>query len=160
MKPRRIDTDCPAWGGSALPALAGVDGVYLQRMDLSPMIGVVFTLLLILMVMTPATTGGPYLPSAASAELIPTGRARVWVGPGGRLFAGDPLREISTSALRDVMNTALAASPEPRVVYVTADWSTPYGRMLDVMDAARAAHVRRLGLIPILPHRPGRARER
>ena len=157
MAARRAGDEGPAGVRSAVPALAGLDGTYVQRMDLSPMVGVMMMLLIFVLTVTPAMTGGPYLPSAETTRLIPTGPATVWVDPQGRFYAGQPLREVSASALRQVLGNLLPSRPEDGVVYVIADRSTPYARLLDVMDAARAAHVGRPGLVTILPHRPGRA---
>jgi biopolymer transport protein ExbD len=142
-----------AWGGSPVPALAGLDGRYVDRLDTSPFVAVVFVVLVILMVLTPSSAGEWVPARAGSAVPIPKGP--VWVGVGrydrtfvdGKAFRADP------RGLAEALRRRLAASKDPETLYLWAENRTPYSSVLDVLDAARRAGVRRVGLIVELPRK-------
>jgi len=159
MTAGRSGEEAPAWGGSPVPSLAGLDGTYLQRMDLSPMIAVLFTVLVIYMVLTPAVTTCWWTsPRALTASVIPRDRVTLFIDQRGRFYlpAGG---EVSSAQLSSALRPLLRGSVEPDLLYVTADDGVRYSSVLDAMQAARSAGVRHVGLTAELPHGWAKLRE-
>ncbi|MDB4950607.1 MAG: protein TolR [Gemmatimonadetes bacterium] len=148
--------DGGAWGGSPVPRLAGLDGAFADRMDVSPYVGVMLTLLILLMVITPSLTGDFQPPRGATAMPMQEPRAELWVGAhGGLLVKGsDAWREVGLEHLAADLRTRLAASAEPDRVYLRADQRTPFAAIQRALREARKAGVRRVGLIVELPRVP------
>jgi biopolymer transport protein ExbD len=147
-----------AWGGSAVPTLAGLDGYYVDRVDTSPFIAVLLVLLVIFMVLTPSLTG-EWVPARARTSLpMPKGRVYVAVSRLGELWTAGQGRPLRKAPLARVLHQALAGSRDPETVYLRAENFAPYAAVLDALDAARQAGARRVGLIVEVPRGPQQAR--
>ena len=142
-----------AWGGSAVPGLAGLDGCYVDRVETSPFIAVLLVLLVIFMVLTPSQTGDWYPPRAATAVPMPRGLVRVSVSRTGALWADRTEHPLRKEPLARVLRRQLAVSRDPQTLYLHADDRTPYAAVLDALDAARQAGARRVGFIVEVPTR-------
>jgi biopolymer transport protein ExbD len=125
------------------------------EINVTPMIDVMLVLLIIFMVVTPAML---LLPSANTALAERDAHPTLVIDAGGgySLDLGSRLEAIAPSALALRLASVYAARPNDHVLYLKADRRVPYPRVLDALDAARTAGVRRIGAIterpPAQPH--------
>lgn len=109
-------------------------------LDLTPMVDVVFLLIIFFMVTTTfvtSETGLPVdLPSAQTGALSPADVPSVTIDREQRLFLGDS--EIAERDLVGLLRTRLAATPSG-VVVLRADQTVPHGTAVRVMDLIKAA---------------------
>lgn len=120
--------------------------------DATPFIGVVMTLLIMVMGITPAI--GCYfdrLATSVTADDLRENRVTIGIERSGRIWLAGPGGGIGIKP-RDLparLGIALAGvrGAERRIVNIRADQDAPYGRVLDAVAAARANDVRTLGLI-------------
>jgi biopolymer transport protein TolR len=138
-----------AWGGSAVPRLAGMDGLEPRgAIDTTPFTGVVLVLLIIYMVITPAFGEGPYLPRAATAEVIRGERLELGIDEQGRYYVDN----------RPIPDTALDASLRHEIgrmgadeLLLIADKDVSYSRVETALRTLQAAGVRRVMVEVNLP---------
>lgn len=120
--------------------------------DLTPMIDVTFQLILFFMVTTefiqshqrPAESIQVDLPRAeASAVSQAEDDLSIWVSRDGGLFLGSSLVDLDRlrAHLREV-----AQQDTTRLVVIQADAGVAHGRVVEVMDLARAAGLTRLAI--------------
>lgn len=122
----------------------------LTGMNLTPMINVVFVLLMVVFVLTPAMSGPPAPPSARNAVVIDSVGVTVGVDYGGGIWLKDGSRwESSTPAdLAGRLGRAFDGhNPDERVLYLHAEPRTSYRSISPVLRAAREAGIRRVGLL-------------
>jgi biopolymer transport protein ExbD len=126
--------------------------------EATPFIGVVMTLLIVSMGITPAVVYEPRLPSARAAEPMMENRVTVGLSNQGLFYIDDVANPgpIPTRHLAVRIGEALRAHPaeERDVVYFMADRGITYRAVLDAMDAVRANGIRRVGLITELERDP------
>ena len=129
------------------PALAGQFDVAAD-INVTPMIDVMLVLLIIFMVVTPATVMAS-LPSARTAAPERDRRLTLVVQRNGAfaLDLGRTVEHVSDPALGARLAELYAARPGDHVLYLKADRGAGYDRVLTALDAARAAGVRRVGAI-------------
>ena len=125
------------------PALAGQFDVAAD-INVTPMIDVMLVLLIIFMVVTPATVMAS-LPAAPERDR----RLTLVVQRNGAfaLDLGRTVEHVSDPALGARLAELYAARPGDHVLYLKADRGAGYDRVLTALDAARAAGVRRVGAI-------------
>ncbi|HYW05840.1 MAG TPA: biopolymer transporter ExbD [Longimicrobium sp.] len=138
-----------AWRRSPLPRLAGFDGEPRGEISVDPMVALALVLLIIVMVVAPSHTGHPKLPRAAHSAVIPKRGITVGVDERGKYWLND--RPVRDGDLRDGVRRAFAARPDESTLYLLASDEVSYARVLGVVDAARSAGVRRLGLLVEAP---------
>jgi biopolymer transport protein ExbD len=133
------------------PTLTSIEWEPIRRLDVTPFINVVFVLLVVALVTTPATTGGTHvLPTARHAEVVDPARVTITLLDGERFWLsdgadGDVLAEPDLAAnLRNVFAREPAVD---RILYLKADRGAAYRDVLPILHAAREAGVRRLGLL-------------
>lgn len=123
--------------------------------DATPFIGLVMTLLVVFMVVTPAIGCGPKLPRAREVAPMPQNRVTLAIDNKGQFYTDDPAHPgpIPVRHLARRLGNALAAHPveERDVVYLLADSGVPYHVVLTGLDALRANGIRRVGLIAEQP---------
>ena len=117
------------------------------RIEIVPMIDVVFFLLVFFMMSSLATAvyrGMPVnLPTAASGQLTRDDNAAITLARDGRTYLN---REPTTlEALGDRLRALLSANPG-LVVMINADGEVLHHRVVEVVDAARAAGVARVAI--------------
>jgi biopolymer transport protein TolR len=113
------------------------------------MTSVALVLLIIFMVVNPAHTGHPKLPRAAHSEVVRERGITVGVDVEGKYWLED--RPVRDGELAAGVRRAFAARPGESTLYVISSHEVEYSRVLDVVDAARSAGVRRLGLLTEAP---------
>ena len=113
------------------------------QITLTPLIDVVFLLLIFFMVSTTFERESEIaieLPEADAKASNPEAEAiEVWIDAGGRFFLGG--KQLPATGVRDVSSAleALApAGPRPALV-INADAATPYQAVITAMDAAKRA---------------------
>lgn len=117
-----------------------------NALDISPLIDIVFILLIFFMVTTTFVKDMKLeleRPSAASASAASTKAIRLYIDKSGDTYLdGEPIRLwLIQSKLRDL----LKASAEAGVLVVT-DEGVPAGKLVEVVDQARLAGAKNVGV--------------
>ena len=126
----------------------------LSGMNLTPLINVVFVLLMVAFVITPAMSGPPAPPSARSAIVIDSVGVTVGIDYAGGIWLNDGARWESSKPADLAGRLARAfegQDPDARVLYLHAEPRTPYRSISPVLHAAREAGIRRMGLLAVRP---------
>jgi biopolymer transport protein TolR len=136
-----------------LPSRAA-DRRVLSEINVTPLVDVTLVLLIIFMVTTPMLQRGTdvQLPQAQQSEPKEEERITLTLTREGRLYLNT--QEIARASLRDRL-VALARDRE-RVVHFRGDAQVPYGLVIEVMDALKAAGIETVGMITERP--PGAMR--
>lgn len=120
--------------------------------DMAPLIDVVFILLIFFLVTASFRRDEAIpldRPVATQADEVPTEALRVHVSAEGRILLG--ARELSEAELAERVRRFVERDAAARVV-VIPDAALPSGRLVAVMDAARAGGARQLS---VATRRPG-----
>jgi biopolymer transport protein ExbD len=130
------------------------------RIDISPLIDVVFQLLLFYAVTTQFVTPErlklalPEARTAETAKTAPAPEAEILVTATGEiLINGKPTRRESLEA--DIRKL-VAAHPQGTIT-IRGDRGAPYGTVIQVLDAARLAGAKGINLVAVKP--PGQPAE-
>ena len=120
-----------------------------QRVDISPLIDMVFILLIFFMVSTTFVKDMKLdlnRPSASSASTASTKAVRLYIDNAGDTYLdGQPIQVwVIQSRLREL----LSGSPESSVLVVTDD-QVPAGRLVEVVDQARRAGAEDVGVATV-----------
>ena len=136
-----------------LPSRAG-DRRMLSEINVTPLVDVTLVLLIIFMVTTPMLQRGTdvQLPQAEQSELKEEERITLTLTREGRLYLNN--QEIPRADLRSRL-MALTRDRE-RVVHFRGDAQVPYGLVIEVMDALKAACIETVGIITERPSGPMR----
>lgn len=115
--------------------------------DLTPMIDVVFQLVLFFMVSTTFKTNPAIqvdLPRSAQDVVVSeSDDLTIWMPLGGELYLND--RAVSADQLAQILQEAGTAQPDSLVI-IKADQGVSHGRVVWAMDLARARGLRRLAI--------------
>ncbi|MGJ3242356.1 MAG: ExbD/TolR family protein [Opitutales bacterium] len=112
-----------------------------DRPDLTPMIDVVFLLIVFFMTVATLLTAEKIeieMP-VATASQVPedtTGRETITLLPGGELFAG--IRPVEEADLREIVSQGLAEQPGYKV-YLRVDQNTPHKHVRELMKLCAEA---------------------
>ena len=136
-----------------LPSRAG-DRRVLSEINVTPLVDVMLVLLIIFMVTTPMLQRGTdvQLPQAEQSEPKEEERITLTLTREGRLYLNN--QEILRAGLRYRL-MALTRNRE-RVVHFRGDTQVPYGLVIEVMDALKAAGIETVGMITERPSGPVR----
>lgn len=112
-----------------------------------PMIFLVALLLMIAMLVTPAI-GGPYLPAARTAMPVGANPLSAGIDERGAFFLRESTgwKPIADAELSSRLGALVRSRPGETRLYVEADRSVPYTRLMMLADAARASGIRGLDL--------------
>ncbi|HSB70249.1 MAG TPA: biopolymer transporter ExbD [Candidatus Methylomirabilis sp.] len=129
----------------SLPSRAA-DRRVLSEINVTPLVDVMLVLLVIFMVTTPMLQRGTdvQLPQAQQSELKEEERITLTLTREGRLFLN--AQEIPRAGLRDRL-VALVREDRERIVHFRGDAQVPYGLVIEVMDALKAAGIETVGMI-------------
>lgn len=136
-----------------LPSRAA-DRRVLSEINVTPLVDVTLVLLIIFMVTTPMLQRGTdvELPRAEQSEPKEEERITLTLSRDGRLYLNN--QEIPRASLRSRL-MALTRDRE-RVVHFRGDAQVPYGLVIEVMDALKAAGIETVGMITERPSSPTR----
>jgi len=125
-------------------------GGLMGEINVTPMVDVVLVLLLVFMVTAPMMSRGidVQLPVANQPQIPPQDRITVSVKADGRIYVSD--RPINEVLLEDELRRVTTGISDP-VVYLAADESLRYSRVIRVIDLIKRAGIDRFGLVYVLP---------
>ncbi len=138
-----------AFGGSAVPTVAGGGSDVTADINVTPMIDVMLVLLIIFMVVTPALAFEAKLPKARTAAPEKEERVTLGIDKQGKYFVDD--KPVSDAELENKLREAYAKRPDDHVLYLKAHDDSKYSRTLTAITAASNAGVRRIGAITEMP---------
>ena len=117
------------------------------RIEIIPMIDTIFFLLVFFMISTLSMAqyrGMPVnLPKAASGQQAPAESAAITIDKESRIFLNK--EEVDQAALGDLLRQQLEQNADLLVV-INADDGVEHGRVVEVMDIARAANVAKMAI--------------
>ena len=117
------------------------------RIEIIPMIDTIFFLLVFFMISTLSMTRfkgmAVNLPKAASGQQAPAESAAITIDKDGQLFLNQ--QRVKKTALGDALKQQLAKNADMLVV-INADDGVAHGRVVEVMDIARAVNVARMAI--------------
>jgi len=119
--------------------------------NVTPLVDVMLVLLVIFMVVTPLLKlqVPVELPLAEhSREAQETSQVTLIAAVDGTLFLNE--QPIAAEALDGALHDLYAARPD-KTIFLEADRSLPYSRVVDLMDVCRAAGVERIGVVTKKP---------
>ena len=127
----------------------------LGEINVTPLVDVVLVLLLVFMVTAPMMSRGidVSLPVANQRDTDPEERIAVSVRADERVYIGDQL--VTMPILEDRLRGMMEGRTS-KVVYLRADESLRYGRVIAVVDAIKKAGVEQIGFVYVLPSEKAR----
>jgi biopolymer transport protein TolR len=122
----------------------------LGEINVTPLVDVVLVLLLVFMVTAPMMSRGIdlTLPVARVPQNDPQDRLTVSMNAEGKIYLGD--KPVNLVLLEDRLREVLSGRPS-KVVYLRADESLQYGRVIQVVDKMKNAGVEQIGFAYALP---------
>ncbi len=133
--------------GSAIPSGMGGGAPVRAEINVTPMIDVMMSLLIIFMVVTPVLSG--YIARLPDASEVRSQNLDDAVTMGidveGRFWVGEA--EVPREQLEEELRSLYAERPGDHLLYLRADRDTPYSLVLDAIEAARTAGVRTVGAL-------------
>ena len=116
----------------------------LGEINVTPLVDVVLVLLLVFMVTAPMMSQGIdiTLPTANQVDDQPEDRLTVTLNAEGRAFIGQ--QPLALPLLEDRVRAIMAGRPS-QVVYLRADESVRYGKVIEVVDLLKRCGVERIG---------------
>ena len=118
----------------------------LSAINVTPLVDVTLVLLIIFMVTTPMLQRGTdvELPRSRTGIAKAEDRLTLTLARDRRVYLND--QEVSPQALPARLRAA-AAARQDRVLYFRGDATVPYGTVIEVMDAVKAAGFESVGMI-------------
>jgi biopolymer transport protein TolR len=125
-------------------------GAMMGEINVTPLVDVVLVLLLVFMITAPMMSRGVdvSLPVANLPDKQPEDQIAVTVSAEGRIMLGN--RPVNIALLEDEVR-GLMAGRASRIVYLRADESLRYGKVIEVMDKLKHAGVEQIGFAYVLP---------
>src|SRR5262245_60744166 len=131
----------------------------LGEINVTPLVDVVLVLLLVFMVTAPMMSRGidVSLPVANQPQVEPESRLEVSVGADGRAYMES--KPLALPLLEDAVRGRMQGMVQ-KVVYLRADESLRYGKVIEVVDVLKKAGVEQIGFVYVLPQErtPGERR--
>jgi biopolymer transport protein ExbD len=127
----------------------------LGEINVTPLVDVVLVLLLVFMVTAPMMSRGidVSLPVANQPQTDPGERITISINAQERIFVGD--RPINLQLLEDTVRGMMEGRTH-KVVYLKADESIRYGKVITVIDKLKSAGVELVGFAYQLPEEKAR----
>jgi len=127
----------------------------LSEINVTPLVDVVLVLLLVFMVTAPMMSRGidVSLPTADQPQTQPEERITVSIDAQEHLFIGE--HPVNVRLLEDQLRSMMEGRSS-KVVYLKADESLRYGRVVHVVDLIKKAGVDQIGFVYVLPQEKNR----
>jgi biopolymer transport protein TolR len=124
------------------------------EINVTPLVDVVLVLLLVFMVTAPMMSRGidVALPVANQPEIAPEDRITVSMNAEGRVYVAD--KPVAMPLLEDTLR-GLMEGRTSKVLYLRADQSLRYGKVIEVVDLMKRAGVDQIGFAYELPTQTG-----
>ncbi len=120
---------------------------FLTEMNLTPLMDLVFNLLIIFMISAPMMNQGMDvdLPQTKAAQDLPTDKDHLvmTVDKDGRVFVDE--YEVKVEELENYLKKLVVE--QKKALYLRADGNVPYGVVVRVMGEAKAAGIDKLGMV-------------
>jgi len=118
----------------------------LSEINVTPLVDVTLVLLIIFMVTTPMLQRGTdvELPRSRTGIAKVEDRLTLTLARDRRVYLND--QEVPPQALANRLRAA-AAARQDRILYFRGDAAVPYGTVIEVMDAVKAAGFESVGMI-------------
>lgn len=128
------------------PPAARRDRRLLSEINVTPLVDVTLVLLIVFMVTTPMLQRGTdvELPRSRTGAVKAEDRLTLTLARDRRVYLND--QEVPPQALAARLRAAAAARPD-RILYFRGDAAVPYGTVVEVMDAVKAAGFESVGMI-------------
>jgi biopolymer transport protein ExbD/biopolymer transport protein TolR len=148
VRARRVSGIRSSLRGPAVPMPPGLQDLgVVSEINVTPMIDVMIVLLIIFMVVTPVITN--YAVRLPEAAFVSPERdddvVELGIDQSGAYWVGG--ERIEGAELETYLTRLFASRPGDHLLYLRADQEIGYDLVLDAVDAARAAGVRRIGAI-------------
>jgi len=129
-----------------MPAPLKREHELLAEINVTSLVDVTIVLLIMFMIIAPISQGGieVRVPKTESAPLSSSEAVVVSIDSQGRVFVGRT--EVRPGSLGEVLKQVRTSRGAQRV-YVRADESNPYGRVMETMGAIREAGFDNVGLV-------------
>jgi biopolymer transport protein TolR len=126
----------------------------LGEINVTPLVDVVLVLLLVFMVTAPMMSRGidVSLPVADQPQVDKEDRVTVSVGADGRAYVAD--KPYALPLLEDTVRGMMQGKTQ-KVVYLRADETLRYGKVIEVVDVLKKAGVEQIGFVYVLPAERG-----
>jgi biopolymer transport protein ExbD len=141
-------------GGRAVSTYRGLrsrrTSAALGDINVTPLVDVVLVLLLVFMVTAPMMSRGidVTLPVADMPQKEPEDRVTVSIDATGRTYISD--KPVNLLLLEDQIRGMMLGRTQ-KVVYLRADESLRYGKVIEVVDKLKKAGVEQIGFAYVLP---------
>jgi len=121
---------------------------FLSEINVIPLVDVVLVLLVIFMVTAPMLHRGMdiKLPASSTNTIAPEERMVVTIERNHKLYLDK--EAVSVVGLGERLQEAKQRNPDISV-YLRADQSIPYGRVVQVMDEVKVAGIEKLGMVTV-----------
>jgi biopolymer transport protein TolR len=125
------------------------------EINVTPLVDVVLVLLLVFMVTAPMMNRGidVTLPVADQPQIDPEDRITVTVNARRQVFVGE--KAVNLLLLEDHLR-ALMEGRAAKVVYLSADETLSYGKVIEVVDKIKRAGIEQIGFTYELPQERAR----
>jgi biopolymer transport protein ExbD len=122
----------------------------MSDINVTPLVDVVLVLLLVFMVTAPMMSRSidVSLPVADQPDDDPEERLTVSIRADARVYVGE--QPVALALLEDYLRDRLAAQSS-KVVYLRADETLVYGKVIEVADKMKKAGVEDIGFVYVLP---------
>jgi biopolymer transport protein ExbD len=132
--------------------VGGAKGGVKSDINVTPLVDVMLVLLIIMMIVAPMLQQGVLLtlPTAGNTTEKPdtAGQTTVYVDAQSRLYVGT--NEVSEAEVIPRLREVMEMQTE-KLVYLKGDQDAPYGAIMQMMDALRAAQIETVALITETP---------
>jgi biopolymer transport protein TolR len=126
-------------------------GRHLGEINITPLVDVVLVLLLVFMITAPMMSRGidVSLPVADQPDISPEDRITISINDAGRIYVGD--QPVNLVLLEDYLRRLVGEGRSSKIVYLRADESLRYGKVISVVDKIKKAGIDQVGFVYVLP---------
>ena len=124
----------------------------LSEINVVPLVDVMLVMLVIFMITAPMIQRGVdvAVPKTKTGNVIPEERLIITITREDHIYTTGSDQRVGVQDVRDVIDRWYADKPvatEDRTIYVRADGEVPYSTLMRVIDEAKLAGIRAVGLV-------------